>query len=184
MSHVWIAGYGNYETTGVIHQLKNAGITTKPLRSGRQLRKGDTLVLCFSSAPLLGWGRYLEIILWVKHRYDIRLVVLCPKDVYRTMIICGRNTIAVNGEQGLSLLLQALLQAVQYGFPEYCQTFYWRHTMSSSLQMAFRALQMSPSVTTERSEVFKRYQRRRAIVQRLGFSSLLKLKIFMAGLVK
>lgn len=168
----------------MIHLLKNAGITVRTLRSGRQLRKGDSLVLCFSSAPLLGWGRYLKIILWVKHRYDIRLVVLCPEDVYRTVIICGRNTIAVNGEQELSLLSQALQQAVRYGFPEYCQTFYWRHTMSSSLQMAFRALQMSPSAATDRSEAVKRYQRRGAIVQRLGFSSLLKLKIFMAGLIR
>lgn len=83
MEAVWVAGCSSYETTGVIHLLREGGISAGLFRPGERLRTRDTLILCFSSAPLLGWWRYLKITQWVMHRYDIRLIVLCPDEVYR-----------------------------------------------------------------------------------------------------
>lgn len=74
MEAAWVAGCSSYETTGVIHLLRGYGISAGLFRPGEQLRTRDTLILCFSSAPLLGWWRYLKITQWVMHRYDIRLI--------------------------------------------------------------------------------------------------------------
>lgn len=52
------------------------------------------------------------------HRYDIRLIVLCPDEVYRAGIVRGRNTVAVNGEGSCIHLSRSLQQAVQRRLPE------------------------------------------------------------------
>lgn len=118
MEAVWVAGCSSYETTGIIHLLREGGISAGLFRPGERLRTRDTLILCFSSAPLLGWWRYLKITQWVMHRYDIRLIVLCPDEVYRASIVCGRNTVAVNGERRCIHLSRSLQQAVQRRLPE------------------------------------------------------------------
>jgi hypothetical protein len=69
MEAVWVAGCSSYETTGVIHLLRGDGISAELFRPGERLRTRDTLILCFSNAPLLGWWRYLKITQWVMYRY-------------------------------------------------------------------------------------------------------------------
>lgn len=81
---VWVSGCSCYETIGVMTLLNGRGIVARDFCAGSRPGAGDTLVLCFSSAPLLGWYRYLKTVLRVAGRYDVRLIVLCPEVVYRS----------------------------------------------------------------------------------------------------
>ncbi len=180
MKSVWVAGCCSHETTGVIHLLKGAGIAARPLRSVFRLRAGDTLILCFSSAPLLGGWRYLRITQWVACRYDIRLVVLCPDEVYRSGIIYGSNIVVVNGVCGsiqLSLLLQQAVQRCLPGTEKDVQVYMW----SSFREKASLALSVNPASEPDKAAALKAYRRRWVMLQRLGFVSLIKLQVFMAG---
>lgn len=183
MEAVWVAGCSSYETTGVMHLLKSCGISAGLLRPGERIRTRDTLILCFSSAPLLGWWRYLKITQWVMHRYDIRLIVLCPDEVHRADTVCGRNTVAVNGERSCSHLSQLLQRAVQRCLPEEILLPYQRCIRLSFLEGAVQALLINPSGESDYSAARRAYYRRNRMVQSLGGVSLMKLKVFMAGYV-
>ena len=183
MGTVWVAGCSSYETTGVMHLLKDSGISVGLFRPGERLRTGDTLILCFNSAPLLGWWRYLKITQWVMHRYDIRLIVLCPDEVYRAGIVSGRNTQAVNGERCCFQFSRSLLQVVQCYLPEEMPESRRRRRTLSFLDRASLVLQIHPARESDCPAARKAYYRRDRMVQLLGFTSLLKLKVFMAGFV-
>lgn len=183
MEAVWVAGCSSYETTGVIHLLRGYGISAGLFRPGEQLRTRDTLILCFSSASLLGWWRYLKITQWVMHRYDIRLIVLCPDEVYRAGIVCGRNTVAVNGERSCIHLSRSLQQAVQRRLPEEILAPYRECVRVFFLERAVQALRIHPAGESDCPAARRAYYRREQMVLRLGFTSLLKLKVFMAGFV-
>ncbi len=179
---VWVTGCCGYEAAGVIHLLKRGGINARFYRTGYRLGAGDTLIICFSSAPLLGWWRYLKITQWVAYRYDIRLIVLCPDEVYRTSIICSKNTVAVNGERSCFQLFWTLLQAVQCCLPggvNYCR----EHIKLFFLERASQALLIFPVLESDRLAAQRAYYRRVLMVRRLGFASLMKLKVFMAGFI-
>lgn len=183
MEAVWVAGCSGYETTGVIHLLKGCGVSVRLFRPGERLRAGDTLILCFSSAPLLGWWRYLKITQWVAYRYDIRLIVLCPDEVCRTDVVCGRNTVTVNGERSCIHLSRSLQQAVQRRLPEEILASYRERIRQPFLERAVQTLRIHPAGESDCPAARRAYYRRYRIVQRLGFISLLKLKVFMAGFV-
>ncbi|MDQ9212144.1 hypothetical protein KJE04_05800 [Escherichia marmotae] len=183
MEVVWVAGCSGYETTGVIHLLKGCGVSVRLFRPGERLRAGDTLILCFSSAPLLGWWRYLKITQWVAYRYDIRLIVLCPDEVCRTDVVCGRNTVTVNGERSCIHLSQSLQQAVQRCLSEEILIPYRECVGLSFLERAVQALRIDPAGESDCPAARRAYYRREQMVLRLGFISLLKLKVFMAGFV-
>lgn len=183
METVWIAGCSSYETTGVIHLLRSRGISAGLFRPGERPRAGDTLILCFSSAPLLGWWRYMKITQWVVHRYDIRLIVLCPAEVYQASIIYGRNTVAVNGERSCIYLSRSLQQAMQCYLQEEMPESHWNYRELSFLEIASLALLIYPAQEPDYSAARRAYQRRGRLVKYLGFTSLLKLKVFMAGFV-
>lgn len=183
MEAIWVAGCSSYETTGVIHLLRGCGISAELFRPGERLRTRDTLILCFSSAPLLGWWRYLKITRWVMHRYDIRLIVLCPDEVYQAGIVCGRNTVAVNGERSCIHLSRPLQQAVQRRLPEEILAPYRECVRLFFLERAVQALRIHPAGESDCPAARRAYYRREQMVQRLGFTSLMKLKVFMAGFV-
>lgn len=183
MEAVWVAGCSSYETTGVIHLLREGGISAELFRPGEQLRARDMLILCFSSAPLLGWWRYLKITQWMMHRYDIRLIVLCPAEVHRAGIVCGRNTVAVNGERSCIHLSRSLQQAVRRRLSEERLAPYREYIRQFFLERAVQALQIYPAGESDIPAARRAYYRREQMVQRLGFTSLLKLKIFMTGFV-
>lgn len=168
METVWVAGRSSYETTGVIHLLKGCGISAGLFRPGGRLRAGDTLILCFSSAPLLGWWRYLKITQWVMHRYDIRLIVLCPDELHRAGIVCGRNTLSVNGEHSCIHLSRSLQQAVQCCLPEKILTPYWECIGLFFLERAVQALRIHPSGEADCPAARRAYYRRGQMVQSWG----------------
>lgn len=145
MEAVWVAGCSGYETTGVIHLLKGCGVSVRLFRPGERLRAGDTLILCFSSAPLLGWWRYLKITQWVAYRYDIRLIVLCPDEVCRTDVVCGRNIVTVNGERSCIHLSRSLQQTVQRCLPDGMPESQWDCVKLSFLERASQTLRIFPS---------------------------------------
>ncbi len=177
---VWVSGCSCYETIGVMTLLNDRGIVARDFCAGSRPGAGDTLVLCFSSAPLLGWYRYLKTVFRVAGRYDVRLIVLCPEVVYRSGLVCGRNMVAVNGESGLFQLIQVLTQTVlnnfQKGDKEDNQKVMW----PVFLEKASEILLISPSSETDVTGARRAYSQRSLMLQYLGFSSLLKLKVFMA----
>lgn len=181
---VWVSGCSRYETTGVIHLLEGIGIVGRDFRVGNRLCPGDILILCFSSATLLGWWRYLKIVQWVADRYDVRLIVLCPDKVYLAGVICGRNIVAVNGKHGCFRLSRSLLQAIQRCLPGGRGGAYREYMKSFFLEGASQALLMYPISESDRLTAQRAYHRRSLIVQRLGFASLMTLKVFMAGFVR
>lgn len=178
---VWTSGCSRYETTGVMAMLNDRGIVARDFRAGSRICAGDTLILCLSSAPLLGWCRYLKTIRWVAGRYDVRLIVLCPEVVYRSGVVNGRNMVAVNGENKLFRLVQVVTQTVlnhfQKGDKEGNQKAMW----SVFLEQASEIMLISPSSETGVTQARRAYHVRNLMVQHLGFPSLLKLKVFMAG---
>lgn len=182
METVWIAGGNSYETIGVMHLLKNSGIATKHFQLGHQLCAGDRLIVCVSNTSLLGWWRYLKIIHWVAHRYAIELVVLCPDEVYRIGIVCGRNIVAVNGKCSCFQLSQLLLRAVQCDLSRNILNGHKDCICVSFLEKASQALQVCTVSEADNLTIRRAYYRRDMIVQQLGFSSLMRLKVFMAGL--
>lgn len=184
MAVVWVAGRCSYEVTGVIHLLKDCSISAKIFQLGNKLLAGDTLILCFSSAPLLGWWRYLEIIQWIAYRYDIRLIVLCPDVVYRAGIAYSRNTQVVNGKLRCFYLSRSLLQAILCYLSKERPTLNRRCSILSFIERASQVLQIYPSHGAGRLAARRAYYQRDRMVQHLGFISLLKLKIFMAGFVR
>ncbi len=181
MADVWIAGCSKYEITGVMHLLENGGISAGLFRSGIRLRNDDTLILCFSSALLLGWWRYLKIIQWMAYRYDARLIVLCPDEVFRAGVICGRNIMAINGESACIHLSRRLQEAVQSSLSEELSTTYRECLKHFFLESAAQVLQLVPARGSYSFATRRAYRRRDLMIQRLGFASLMALKVFMAG---
>lgn len=182
MSTVWVSGGSIFEITGVDSLLSSVGISSYVFRTGNRLRDGDSLILCLSSLPLLGWARYLKIIHWVSHRYAVRMIILCPNEVYRAGIVCGRNTLVVNGEYQLAQLSLLLMLSVRYCLQPKPDLFgNQRCTCSSLWYQAFRALLISAAAAPDRSAAQKVYRQRNLIVQRLAFTSLMKIKVIMAG---
>lgn len=182
MSTVWVSGGSIYEITGVEYLLSGLGISACVFRAGNRLREGDSLILCLSSLPLLGWARYLKIIHWISHRYAVRMIILCPGEVYRTGIVCSQNTVVVNGEYQPAQLSLLLMQSVQYCLqPESDWHGSQPCTCSLFWDRAFRALLISATAAPDRSAAKKAYRQRDLIVQRLAFTSLMKLKVVMAG---
>lgn len=123
----------------------------------------------------------MKITRWLTYRYDIRLIVLCPDDVYRTDVVCGRNTVAVNGECDCVHLSLSLQQAVQCYLPDGMPESHWDCVKLPFLERASKTLRIFPIRESERSAVRRAYRKRGLMVQRLGFVSLMKLKVFMAG---
>lgn len=183
MAVVWVAGCCSYETIGVMYLLKGCGISARLFRLGERLQSGDTLILCFSSAPLLGWWRYLKITQWVMDRYDIRLIVLCPDDVYQTGIIHGRNMQTVNGKRGGGHLSWLLQQAVQCCLLDGIPRYHLDCIKLPFLEKAVQALRILPARESDCQAARRAYYLRDQMVQRLGFASLMKLKVFMSGFV-
>ena len=180
---VWVSGCGRYEITGVMALLNDRGIAARYFRTESRLCAGDTLILCLSSAPLLGWYRYLKVARWITGRYDIRLIVLCPDVVYRSGVVCGRNMVAMDGESELSLLAQLLTLTVlnnfQKGYKEDNQKAMWPVFQEKVSEIML----ISPSSETDITRARRAYSQRSSMLQCLGFPSLLKLKVFMAGFV-
>ncbi|WP_242460772.1 hypothetical protein [Escherichia fergusonii] len=183
MSSIWIAGGNSYEITGITYMLMKCNISVCTLNTGDRLRKGDTLILCLSSVPLLGWGRYLKIIHWIAHRYSIHLIVLCPDEIHRANIICRRNTVVVSGKCRSNQLSRLLLQAIQSCLKQKADIHCLTCACSSFWEKASRALLISAATTPDRSAAQKVYRWRSLVVQRLGLTSLIKLKLVMASQV-
>ena len=177
---VWVSGCSCYETIGVMTLLNDRGIVARDFCAGSRPGAGDTLVLCFSSAPLLGWYRYLKTVLRVAGRYDVRLIVLCPEVVYRSGLVCGRNMVAVSGEDELVQLVQVLTQTVLNNFQKEYKEGNQKATWPVFLEKASEILLISPSSETDVTGARRAYSQRSLMLQYLGFSSLLKLKVFMA----
>lgn len=184
MNIVWIAGHNSYETTGMMHLLNDCDVNARLFRPGNRLQSGDTLILCFSCVPFLGWWRYLKITQWVIHRYNIRLIVLCPDKVYHTSIVYGRNIVVVNGELSCIYLSRSLKQAIQHYLIEETLTSYQECIGQFFLEKAVQALRTLPDGKSDTPAGRRAYYRRNLIIQRLGFTSLMKLKVFMAGFVR
>ena len=178
---VWVSGMCYYETTGVIHLLNSNGIVTRNFRAGSSLCSGDILIIGFSSVPLLGWWRYLKLTQWVANRYDVQLIIICSENVYCSGVIRGRNMVAINGERELFQLTLELLPIVQNfsrkGGKEHHQKYMW----SVFQEKASQALSISPSSETDVIRARKAYSQRSLMLQHLGFATLLKLRVFMAG---
>ncbi len=89
--------------------------------------------------------------------------------------------VAVNGESELFQLIQVLTQTVlnnfQKGDKEDNQNVMW----PVFLEKASEILLISPSSETDVTRAQRAYRQRNLMVQHLGFPSLLKLKVFMAG---
>lgn len=180
---VWVSGCSCYETIGVMTLLNDRGIVARDFCAGSRPGAGDPLVLCFSSAPLLGWYRYLKTVLRVAGRYDVRLIVLCPEVVYRSGLVCGRNMVAVNGEGELFQLIQVLTQTVLNNFQEGDKEDKQQSIWPVFLEKVSEIMLISPSSETDITRARRAYSQRSSMLQCLGFPSLLKLKVFMAGFV-
>lgn len=113
-------------------------------------------------------------------RYDIRLIVLCPDEVCRTDVVCGRNIVTVNGERSCIHLSLSLQQTVQRCLPDGMPESQW-DCVKSFLERASQTLRIFPVQESEDSAIRRAYQKRDLMVQRLGFVSLMRLKVFMAG---
>ncbi len=180
--NIWLAGISVYETAGVEALLADRGIKGKIFRRGDRLMKGDSLVLCFSEIPLLGWWRWLRLIQWLSARYSVCLIVLCPSVVYSMKILHGKNIVPVNGEQGKKGLCDRLCSVLcrlrnervngKQGRNEGIYRF-WRG--------ASRCLLENPLSEQERNLVRKAYHRRAGLLLGCGLGSLHVLRVFMAG---
>lgn len=106
--NIWLTGLSTYEIAGVEALLADKGIKGRIFCRGDRLMKGDSLILCFSETPLLGWWRWLRLIQWLSARYGVWLIVLCPSAVYSMEIIRGKNIVPVNGEQAKKALCDRL----------------------------------------------------------------------------
>lgn len=184
MRTVWVIGGNSYEATGVMHLLKDCGINVRFFLSGHRFCPGDTLIICLSSTPLLGWWRYLRIILWVACRYDIRIIILCPDDVFWTGAVYGENTLFMNGRYSCFKSSLLLHQVVRNCLLEGALNNVHQDAWLYFLDRASQVLLMSPASEYDSSASKRAYQRRNLMLQRLGFSSLMKLKVFMAGFIR
>lgn len=178
---VWISGYSSYEIVGVITLLSDSGVVVRYLQKGDRVCSGDALILCLSSEPLLGWYRYLKIVRWIAERYDAQIIVLCPEVVYQSGVIRGRNIVVVNGKSGLAQLTRVLTQSVQHCFPKGNKEDYQKDMWSVFLKRISETLLISPSSDSDITRMRKAYSQRSSMLQHLGFNSLLKLKVFIAG---
>lgn len=158
MEAVWVAGCSGYETTGVIHLLKGCGVSVRLFSPGERLRAGDTLILCFSSAPWLGWWRYLKITQWVAYRYDIQLIVMCPDEVHWVGISWYYMWQKYSGSERRTLLLccihlsRSLQQAVQCGLSEEILALYRECIRQFFLEKAVQTLRIHPAGESDRTK--------------------------------
>ncbi|MCZ8880679.1 hypothetical protein PS051_25210 (plasmid) [Escherichia albertii] len=77
---------------------------------------------------------------------------------------------------------RSLQQAVQRRLPEEILAPY-RECVSFFLERAVQALRIHPAGESDCPAARRAYYRREQMVLRLGFTSLMKLKVFMAGFV-
>ncbi|EGI6182050.1 hypothetical protein VW37_004536 [Salmonella enterica subsp. houtenae serovar 51:z4,z23:-] len=113
--NIWLAGVFSYEVTGVELVLAKQSVRCMKVNSGTQITSRDTLILCLSSTPLVGWWRYLRLIQWLEKYYEINLIVLCPARIFLMNIFCGENVIWLNGEASLISVSGFLYCALKEG---------------------------------------------------------------------
>ncbi|WP_240780270.1 hypothetical protein [Escherichia sp. E10V4] len=90
----------------------------------------------------------------------------------------------MKGERSCIHLSRSLQQAVQRRLPEEILTPYQECVRLFFLERAVQALQIYPAGESEYPAARRAYYRREQMVLRLGFTSLLKLKVFMAGFIR
>ncbi|EPF4173945.1 hypothetical protein [Escherichia albertii] len=88
----------------------------------------------------------------------------------------------MNGERRCIHLSRSLQQAVQRRLPEEILAPY-RECVSFFLERAVQALRIHPAGESDCPTARRAYYRREQMVLRLGFTSLMKLKVLMAGFV-
>ncbi|WP_423256661.1 hypothetical protein [Escherichia coli] len=90
---------------------------------------------------------------------------------------------AVNGERRCIQLSRSLQQAVPRRLPEEILAPYREGVRGFFLERAVQALRIHPAGESDCPAARRAYYRREQMVLRLGFTSLMKLKVFMAGFV-
>ncbi|EAX7734110.1 hypothetical protein AIX81_21475 [Salmonella enterica] len=178
--NVWLAGVFSYEVTGVELVLAKQSVRCMKVNSGTQITSRDTLILCLSSTPLIGWWRYLRLIQWLEKRYEIKLIVLCPARIFSMSIICGDNVIWLNGDESLISVSEFLYCALKEGKKDIIKNsgeniskFFWGGLM---------CLREHPSDEEEKCLTRKAYHRRRSLLRRLNLNSMHFLQVFMSGI--
>ncbi|MCZ9118110.1 hypothetical protein OM304_24155 [Escherichia albertii] len=89
----------------------------------------------------------------------------------------------MNGERSCIHLSRSLQQAVQRRLPEEILAPYRECVRGGVLERAVQALRIHPAGGADCPAARRAYYRREQMVLRLGFTSLMKLKVFMAGFV-
>lgn len=178
--NVWLAGVSSYEMTGVELILAEQFVRGVKVSIGTRFIPGDTLVLCLSSTIRIGWWRYLRLIQWLKKRYEIKLIVLCPAQIYSIRLLSGDKVIWLNGEISLASISEHLSCArkvenngIIRNTGE-CINEFWKY--------ALMCLQEKPSAEVRISLSKKAYRRRLSLLRRLNFSSIHSLRVFMSGI--
>ena len=177
---IWLAGVVPYEVVGVELMLIEQSVRGAMINSGTQFASGDTLILCLSDTPLNGWWRYLRLIHWLRNRYEIKLVVLCPEQIFLMNLFCGERIVWLNGEASLASVSKCLccaLKSKNKGIIENSE-----ENINDFWKSATTCLREVPSMEMNINSSKKSYVRRLSLLRKLNFDSMHSLRVFMSGM--
>jgi len=176
---IWLAGVGAYEVTGVELILTEQSVRGTMINSGTQFSPGDSLILCLSDTPLNGWWRYLRLIHWLRDRYEIKLVVLCPERIFLMNFLCGERVVWLNGEASLTSVAECLCCALKS--KSKCIIKNSEKNVHDFWKSAFMCLREASSVEKSVNLSRRTYARRFSLLRKLNFDSIHSFRVFMSG---
>ena len=122
----------------------------------------------------------MRLIQWLKKRYEIKLIVLCPAHIYSLRLLSGDNVIWLNGELSRDSVSEFLCCALKVENKRIIRNTGER--INEFWKYALMCLQEKPSAEVRISLSKKAYRRRLSLLRRLNFSSIHSLRVFMSGI--
>lgn len=174
--NILILGNDLYEKIGIKTILSKNLIRSIYFNSNINLSQGDVIIICASSAPLLGWWKYLYLAYIFNKQYGMYVIITCPEKIHNAFLIRKCGITLISGSISLYGFSDNLLSAIRYFIEK--KTSVTKDT--NSFWESFLTNISKYEKTCQKNSTTN-YHYRSTLLQRLGFESWHVLRVFMTG---
>lgn len=186
MRTIWTEGV-YWEKYGIMNLLTERGMSVQPLTPGRHPSPKDVVILAYSSAPLMGWSRYLYLMDNIAQKYSCTVVVLHPPGM--GVIPRTPRTYLCNGLVPVDVLFSELMRIMSGRYDKKTQVEksspakpgLTKLTDLLALSNQFRQTDSLLLSRSPKKECAVIYRKRQTLTTRAGFRCIHLFRIFITG---
>ncbi|PNC07592.1 hypothetical protein CK477_22235 [Enterobacter cloacae] len=112
---VYLLGDCQYEMIGVSHILRGLKFTPILLTTevkGEDIMDAGLIILSLSSAPLLGWGKYIDLIKKIKAISESAIIIAIVPSIFKELSLLKPICHVIDGENPLDVINKDLSSAL------------------------------------------------------------------------